>query len=262
MESDQPQMSSAGPASGDKNKSVSKKQKIKNSLAEVHNVSTLNRATQYRRHIEPTVLSIELLRSLVIAQGPKTGFAQILAEEEGIPFENVTQLRLDFCNIEKIQCLGVFTNLEKLNLDNNVINTIEGLDELNKLTWLDLSSNNIKKIQGIENLTELQSFCISNNKIDKLDGIFHLKKLEAFSIAHNKVEEIRELRPLYTLKNLHTVHFTGNPVCRDKWYRWTLLAFITNLKYLDYKQLAMRNSAMEKKIEQEKFELWIIFNTF
>ena len=106
--------------------------------------------------VEPNVLSQELLRSCVLAQGPD-GEAGRLAKEEGIEFSEVRKLRLDFqstsvgvggascygslttppsADILRIENLWQFSNLEKLQLDNNIIEKIEGLDTLVHLEWL------------------------------------------------------------------------------------------------------------------------------
>lgn len=106
--------------------------------------------------VEPNVLSQELLRSCVLAQGPD-GEAGRLAQEEGIAFSEVRKLRLDFqstpvgvggascygilttrasADILRIENLWQFSNLVKLQLDNNIIEKIEGLDTLVHLEWL------------------------------------------------------------------------------------------------------------------------------
>nr|XP_014339812.1 PREDICTED: leucine-rich repeat-containing protein 48-like [Latimeria chalumnae] len=85
--------------------------------------------------IEPNVIDEEMLLKAVEEQGPKEEAGKI-AKKEGIDFNDVTHLRLDFRNILKIDNLWRFVKLTKLQMDNNIIEKIEGLDCLTNLVWL------------------------------------------------------------------------------------------------------------------------------
>ncbi|VDQ10674.1 unnamed protein product [Trichobilharzia regenti] len=84
---------------------------------------------------EPTVISHLLLKAACYAQGPKEEAGKI-ARVEGIQFNTVESLALNFQNILRIENLNGFTNLTKLQLNNNIIEKIENLDGLVNLTWL------------------------------------------------------------------------------------------------------------------------------
>ena len=98
---------------------------------------------------EPGVLDENLLHSLIIEQGPD-GEAGKIIEKEGIEFDEVTELRIDFksnnfiinlhksitSDIQQIENLWQLKNLVKLRLDNNIISCINGLDQLVNLEWL------------------------------------------------------------------------------------------------------------------------------
>jgi hypothetical protein len=93
-------------------------------------------------NIEPAVIDQELLQKCIHEQIP----SEILqmANEEGIDYEDVNSLRLDYrsifllltLDILKIDNLKPFINLKKLQLDNNVIEKIENLQFLVNLEWL------------------------------------------------------------------------------------------------------------------------------
>jgi len=79
--------------------------------------------------VEPSVIDDVMLKSTIIEQGPQEEAGNV-ARKDGIFYEEVHSLRLDFKNILRIENLWQFDNLTKLQLDNNVIEKIEGLDSL------------------------------------------------------------------------------------------------------------------------------------
>jgi hypothetical protein len=110
--------------------------------------------------VEPSVIDDAMLKKAIEEQGPQEE-AGIIARREGIAYNEVINLRLDFrskCfttvnilkliaiffsiflykkkDILRIENLWQFENLTKLQLDNNVIEKIEGLENLKNLIWL------------------------------------------------------------------------------------------------------------------------------
>ncbi|RXM31997.1 Leucine-rich repeat-containing protein 48 [Acipenser ruthenus] len=139
--------------------------------------------------IEPSVVDEEMLKKAVEEQGPKDQAGRI-AKEEGIHFRDVTQLRLDFKNILKIDNLWQFTTLTKLQLDNNIIEKIQGLDSLINLVWLDLSFNNIEVIEGLDALVKLEDLSLYNNRISEIANIDTLYNLQVLSIGNNSLDQL------------------------------------------------------------------------
>jgi len=192
---------------------------------------------------EPEVIDIPLLEDCIIV----TGGEEMAAQSKSLPFKEVDWLKLSFKNIVRIENLVGFHALKKLQLDNNRIRKMENLDHLTNLTWLDLSFNQISEIEGIETLTKLTDLCLTHNEITELKGISTLENLEIFSCANNEIATTDDFqRVLRKFQKLRVVNFQNNPVCNDQEYTAVLLAFLSNLKYLDFRLVE------DEKVESAK----------
>ncbi|CAB1342382.1 unnamed protein product [Coregonus sp. 'balchen'] len=138
---------------------------------------------------EPSLVDEELLQMAVEEQGPQDQAGRI-AKEEGIQYDEVCQLRLDYRNILKIDHLWQFTSLTKLQLDNNIIEKIEGLGRLTNLKWLDLSFNNIEGIEGLDSLVKLEDLSLYNNRISVIENMDTLLNLHVLSIGNNFLAQL------------------------------------------------------------------------
>lgn len=184
--------------------------------------------------VEPTVIDDAMLKSTIVEQGPQEEAGNV-ARKDGIFYEEVPSLRLDFKNILRIENLWQFEKLTTLQLDNNVIEKIEGLENLRNLKWLDLSFNNIEKIEGLDNLTQLKDLSLYNNQIKKLENINGLDKLEVFSIGNNQLTDFSNILYLRNFKDLKTVCLRGNPFCDRDDFMLYVLAHLNQIIYLDYR---------------------------
>lgn len=184
--------------------------------------------------IEPSVVDEEMLKKAVEEQGPKDQAGRI-AKEEGIHFRDVTQLRLDFKNILKIDNLWQFTALTKLQLDNNIIEKIQGLDSLINLVWLDLSFNNIEVIEGLDALVKLEDLSLYNNRISEIANIDTLYNLQVLSIGNNSLDQLENLIYLRRFKRLRSLNLAGNPIYEDENYKMFIAAYLPELVYLDFR---------------------------
>ena len=145
-----------------------------------------------------------------------------------------SELVLSFKNIGRIENLVGFHNLAKLCLDNNLIEEIINLDHLVHLRWLDLSFNKIKKIKGLDNLKELEDLSLYNNKISIVEGLDQCPKLQCLSLGNNRIEALDQVIRLRQLKGIRMLTLAGNPICSEAEYNRIVLAYVENLKYLDY----------------------------
>ncbi|KAL2101181.1 hypothetical protein ACEWY4_002942 [Coilia grayii] len=222
--------------------------------------------------IEPSVVNEQMLQKAIVEQGPQ-GPAGRIAQQEGIEYIEVTQLRLHFLNILKIDNLWQFTSLTKLQLDNNIIEKIEGLDSLVNLVWLDLSFNNIEKIEGLDKLVKLQDLSLFNNRISVIKNLDTMLSLEILSIGNNLLSELDSVIYLRRFKDLRTLNLAGNPLCNEENYKIFIAAYLPDLVYLDYRlvdektreaafakyQYAIEekkhNEAQEQKAKDEKEKL-------
>lgn len=147
---------------------------------------------------------------------------------------NAENLVLSFKSIVKIENLVGFENLTKLCLDNNSIEVIANLDSLRKLRWLDLSFNKIKKIEGLRSLTELEDLSLFSNKISDVDEIQFCPKLKCLSIGNNKIDSLDQIVKFRQLSDLKMLNLSGNPISQEADYKMIVLAYVNQLKYLDY----------------------------
>ncbi|CAL8313634.1 unnamed protein product [Arctogadus glacialis] len=186
--------------------------------------------------VEQSVMDEKILQEAVEEQGPKEEAGQI-SKEEGISFNAVLQLRLEYKNILKIEHLWEFTSLTKLQLNNNLIQKIEGLANLINIKWLDLSFNNIEKIEGLETLTKLEDLTFYNNKISCIENMDTLNNLTFFAIGNNCLGQLDNVIYLRRFKNLHTLNLAGNPLAQEANYKLFIAAYLSDLAYLDYRLL-------------------------
>jgi hypothetical protein len=143
-------------------------------------------------------------------------------------------LILSFNKINRIENLIGFDVLTKLCLDNNFIDEIANLGHLVTLRWLDLSFNNIKKIQGLDTLVNLEDLSLYSNKISVVEGLDKCVNLKCLSLGNNKISSLEQVIRLRKIRSLRMLTLKENAVCKETEYRNTVLAYVDNLKYLDY----------------------------
>ena len=128
--------------------------------------------------------------------------------------------------------------LTKLQLDNNIITQIQGLETLTKLTWLDLSFNMIEEIKGLENLRLLEDLSLFSNRITELRGLDNLENLNVLSVGSNEISNLEDsVKYLHRLRNnLEVLKINNNAFEQtgEKEYKGRIIAYLKNLKYLDY----------------------------
>merc|ERR1719201_184405 len=168
-----------------------------------------------------------------------------------IEFPLVTSLRLSFLNIIEISNLNNFDSLTTLRLDNNIIDKMENLEKLTTLTWLDLSFNNIKRIEGLEMLVNLTDLSLYHNHIEEISGLDNCTKLNILSLGRNRIRDLKQIDYLRKFQNLRCVCLEGNKICSNDSYQLHVLAYLTNLRYLDY--MLIEKKAVQQA--QESYQL-------
>jgi len=188
--------------------------------------------------VEPQVIDEDLLREGV--EEPLRPDGELT---ETIDFPKVTSLRLSFKNIIEISNLNNFDSLTTLRLDNNIIDKMEHLGHLKTLTWLDLSFNNIKDIEGLDELTNLTDLSLYHNQIEEIKGLDGCKKLNILSLGFNNIKDLKQIDYLRKFQNLRCVCLEGNKICTNDCYQLHVLAYLTNLRYLDYMLIEKKAAA-------------------
>eukprot|EP00164_Ancoracysta_twista_P007462 GFYU01010596.1.p1 GENE.GFYU01010596.1~~GFYU01010596.1.p1 ORF type:complete len:540 (-),score=218.72 GFYU01010596.1:64-1683(-) len=174
-------------------------------------------------------------------------------EDEVVEIHEAEAVMFSFNNIFKIENLVGFTNLKKLQLDNNVIEKIENIGHIVTLEWLDLSFNNIEKIENLETLTRLTDLSLFNNRISKIENLDTLTNLNVLSIGNNHLKDHEDLKYLRRFKSLRLVNLAGNPLCKvpDPDYRTYVLAYVPQLRYLDYRLIDEGQRSQARETHQE-----------
>merc|ERR1719387_153113 len=188
--------------------------------------------------VEPQVIDEHLLREGV--EEPLRPDGELT---DPIDFPKVTSLRLSFLNIIEISNLNNFDSLTTLRLDNNIIDKMEHLGHLKTLTWLDLSFNNIKEIQGLEELTNLTDLSLYHNQIEEIKGLDGCMKLNILSLGKNNIRDLKQIDYLRKFQNLRCVCLEGNKIESNDSYTLHVLAYLTNLRYLDYMLIEKKAAA-------------------
>ncbi|KAG8040117.1 hypothetical protein G9C98_000687 [Cotesia typhae] len=212
----------------------------------------------------PDVINYNTLLNLIIEQAPKDERGRLF-REDGIKLDQVTEIRIEFSKILKIDHLWIMTNLTKLILSHNIIDKIENLDALVNLQDLDLSFNRIKKMENLNCLVKLQVLLITGNEIYEIENIDNLKDLKIFSIADNKIDKWDHVLYLRKFKNLRTVNITGNPCALQDNYNNYLIALLPQVIYFSYVLISKeeRNDAIKKyrqaiiKVEEDESKIKI-----
>jgi len=195
--------------------------------------------------VEPQVISEDLLINGVEEPlFPKNRDGEAW---EPIEFPAVTSLRLSFLNVIEISNLNNFDTLATLRLDNNIIDKITNLNHLQRLTWLDLSFNNIREIENLENLSNLTDLSLYNNQIEEIKGLDGCPNLNILSLGRNNIKDLKQIDYLRKFQNLRTVCLEGNQICNNDSYSQHVLAYLTNLKYLDYMLIDRRAVAQAQE---------------
>nr|XP_019957358.1 PREDICTED: dynein regulatory complex subunit 3 [Paralichthys olivaceus] len=210
---------------------------------------------------QPILMDEEIVRKAVDEQTPRDQ-AGTIARAEGIHFNEVLTIRLDFKYILKIDNLWDFTSLTRLYLNNNLIERIGGLEHLVNLTWLNLSFNRIEKIEGLESLRKLEVLNLSNNRISVIENMDGLEKLSHFSISNNLLEQLDNVLSLTKFKKLFTLNLSGNPISKEDDYRFFIAAFFPNLTCLNFrllseetkKEASIKHYTAIEKMRQEELQ--------
>ncbi|XP_062308146.1 dynein regulatory complex subunit 3 isoform X1 [Osmerus eperlanus] len=186
--------------------------------------------------VKLNVVDEEMLQKAVEEQGPQEQAGRI-AKEEGIHYNEVCQLSLDYRNIRKIDHLWQFTALTKLQLECNKISKIEGLETLINLTILNLSFNNIEVIEGLDTLVNLEDLSLFNNRISVIHNMDTLLNLKLLSLGNNCLAQLENVIYLRKFKNLCSLDLAGNLICEAENYKIFVTAYLSDLVYLDYRLL-------------------------
>lgn len=158
--------------------------------------------------------------------------------QEGIPMEDIQEIRFEFMNILKIDHLWVLKSLTILQLNNNYIEKIENIETLVHLRELDLSFNRISKIENLDTLVNLTKLCLYENLIEKLENMDTLTKLQIFTVGKNKIADRGDVLYLRRFPELTSLNMAYNRcTLGEPGFRKYVAAFLPQVVYYEYKRI-------------------------
>ena len=105
----------------------------------------------------------------------------------------------------------------------------------------------IEEIKGLDNLRLLEDLSLFSNRITELKGLDNLENLNVLSVGCNEIAVLDDsVRYLHRLRNnLEVLKIKDNafPDTSEKEYKGRIIAYLKNLKYLDYELIEAQERA-------------------
>ncbi|XP_066139585.1 dynein regulatory complex subunit 3-like [Euwallacea fornicatus] len=202
---------------------------------------------------EPRVIDNDLIAKCIELQYPKGEVGRLLGLE-GIPLEEVEEIRFEYLYILRIDHLWALKSLVKLSLNNNFIEKIENLETLIHLRELNLSFNRIKKIENLQCLVNLEKVTFYENLIETVENMDNQTKMTIFSIGKNRISDKTCISYFRRFEALTSLNMAGNPCAEDLDFRLYVAALLPTLVYYEYKRITVTERADGSKEFQESLK--------
>ena len=112
-------------------------------------------------------------------------------------------------------------------------------------------------MEGLKKLTQLEDLSLFQNRISIVEGLETLEQLNVLSVGNNQIYGLDEsVRYLSRLRNnLEVLKICGNTMkeTSDKEYKRKIIAYLRQLKYLDYQLIDPEER--ERALDDYKTEL-------
>lgn len=118
------------------------------------------------------------------------------------------------------------------------MSAVTNLADLTVLCSIDLSFNHITTIENLDGLSNLRVLSFFHNKISKIQNMETLINLSNFSIAHNNITDTKDIEYLRQFRELRALTISDNPVCEERNFRYLVLAYLSDLRFLDYRLIS------------------------
>ena len=149
--------------------------------------------------------------------------------------------------------------LKEISLDGFYIGEISSelsnyLEKFIHLESLSMSNCKLKSLSILPNLPNLTKIELNDNFLDEKSFI-KLKKyplLTEIFFANNKVKDLEQIKELSTLRDLHLIDLSENPICENKDYRKNIFEIFPKLVFLD--RLGKNNETYEEFEDNEEEE--------
>ncbi|XP_065677715.1 leucine-rich melanocyte differentiation-associated protein isoform X3 [Hydra vulgaris] len=132
----------------------------------------------------------------------------------------------------------------------------------NNITRMDLSYNKIQSLKGLVGFTELKELILDNNELTDDLELPQLKHLETFTINKNKIKNLEGIlmKISTSFPKISYLSLLGNEACPTQLnytdkddedylkYRYCVLQFLPNLKFLDSSPVTQAERKEAKRI--------------
>eukprot|EP00727_Mastigamoeba_balamuthi_P014348 m51a1_g9538 hypothetical protein (314) ;mRNA; r:833105-834482 len=155
--------------------------------------------------------------------------------------EHLTQVYVQDNEIDDVAPLGSLRALSKLHIGRNRIRVVDGLQSLTCLTELHISHQKLEPGEHLRFAPDTVAAlgkCLETLECagNRMTGFYSLAKLRVLDASGNEITDIDELhRFLPECTSLREVKLAGNPVCKDRKYRDTVILSSATVSSLDGK---------------------------
>ncbi|XP_065651674.1 leucine-rich melanocyte differentiation-associated protein isoform X8 [Hydra vulgaris] len=134
----------------------------------------------------------------------------------------------------------------------------------NNITRMDLSYNKIQSLKGLVGFTELKELILDNNELTDDLELPQLEQLETFTVNKNKIKNLKGIlmKISTSFPKISYLSLLGNEACPTQLnytdkddkdylkYRYCVLQFLPNLKFLDSSPVTQAERKEAKRIEK------------
>ncbi|RYG01527.1 MAG: hypothetical protein EOO02_12575 [Chitinophagaceae bacterium] len=147
--------------------------------------------------------------------------------------------------INRITNLTQLKKLDVLDLHSNEIKVIEGLEGLSDLRVLNLAGNKIAMVENLQSLSSLTELNLRRNQITHIYGLHTLPALQRIFLSHNFIQAYVDIQCIFNIQSLIELSLDNNPLVEKEGagYRYTVLAYLSSLKHLDFYHRGLCQSA-------------------
>lgn len=170
--------------------------------------------------------------------------------------------RMSRMTVETIMRHPAFRNPLKereLDLRGNKFPRIENLGcTMDQFDCIDLTNNQLTSLEDFPILKRLTTLIANNNLISKVDQQIStcLPNLSSLILTNNNISSFQEILHFSKCKNLERMSLMENPISKMENYRYIIIAFIPQLKFLDFQKITASERMRAEEIKKE-----IISNT-
>ena len=172
---------------------------------------------------------------------------------------NWSKILLDYLSNNYEQTKENIENTTELTLDGYYMGVIpleikNYLEKFNHIEQLNMSFCKLHSLDNLPNLPNITKVELNDNLLNEKEFI-KLKKYPLLSeifFANNKVKDIELMKEMSSMRDIHLIDLSENPICSSKDYRKNIFDIFPKLIFLD--RLGKNNETYEEFEDNEEEE--------